>query len=70
MRTLIAGFALTTLCVVLFERPIPVLPWLGICFVLAQPLSRRIAAEDLRRGAWVLTVLAGVIAAWFLRRSL
>ncbi|MEY4581767.1 MAG: hypothetical protein RL701_6470 [Pseudomonadota bacterium] len=72
-RTLLglsAGFALSTCCVVLLERPIPVLPWLGICFVLAQPQARRIAAEDLRRGAWVLTVLAGVIAAWFLRRSL
>jgi len=67
---LLAGFALTTLCVVYFERPIAVLPWLGICFVIAQPKSRVVASDDRRRGAWVLTALAGVLAAWFLRRSL
>lgn len=64
-----AGFVLTTVCVVIFERPIPVLPLLGICFVIAQPAARVVPPEDRRHGVWVLTVLVGALVAWFLRRS-
>jgi len=67
---LLAAFSLTAGCVVAFERPIPVLPWLGICFVCAQPLARRLETGELRRGLWVLTVLTGVFAFWVLRQTL
>jgi hypothetical protein len=72
-RTLLAlvlAYLAAALCVVRFERPIPVLPWLGLWFVILQPRVRNVEADDLRRGAWVLTVLAGVLAAWLWRRSL
>lgn len=70
LLAMLAGFVLTTLCVVAWERPIPVLPWIGACFVLAQPEARKLPAEDARRGAWVLTALAVAFVAWMLRRSL
>jgi hypothetical protein len=66
---LFVGFALTAALVLLLQRPIPVLPLLGVSFVLAQPRARMASAEDLRRGAWVLAALAIVIATVFLRRS-
>lgn len=72
LRSLIAlslGFAVTAALVLLFLRPIPVLPLLGLSIVLAQPRARAASAEDLRRGAWVLAALAFVIATVFLRRS-
>jgi hypothetical protein len=72
-RTVLAlalAYLASVLCVVTFQRPIPVLPWLGGCVVLFQPRARSVASADLRRGAWVLTALAGALAAWFWRRSL
>jgi hypothetical protein len=72
LRSVVAlflGFALTALLVLLLQRPIPVLPLLGVCIVLAQPRARAASAEDLRRGAWVLAALVIVIATVFLRRS-
>jgi hypothetical protein len=66
---LFAAFAATALLVLLFQRPIPVLPLLGASIVLAQPRARAASAADLRRGAWVLAALAVVIATVFLRRS-
>jgi hypothetical protein len=67
---LLAGFTLTIGCVLALERPIPVLPWLGICFVCAHPPARRVDTDDMRRGLWVLTALAGAFALWVLRRTL
>lgn len=72
LRSVVAlflGFALTAALVLLFQRPIPVLPLLGASIVLAQPRARAASAEDLRRGAWVLAALVVVIATVFLRRS-
>jgi hypothetical protein len=72
-RTLLAlalAYASTTAAVIIWSRPIPVLPLLGAALVLAQPQTRAIAPADRRRGAWVITALVGVIAAWILRRSL
>lgn len=72
-RTVLAlalGYAITTAAVILWSRPIPVLPLLGAAMVLAQPRTRAIAPADRRRGAWVITALVGVIAVWILRRSL
>ena len=67
---LAAGYALTTALVIVSERPIPVLPLLGACFVLAQPAARSVSALDRRRGAWALTLIASAVALWFLQRSL
>jgi hypothetical protein len=67
---LLAGFTLTTVCVLALELPIPVLPWLGICFVCAQPRARSIDDAEMRRGLWVLAALAGALAVWVLRRTL
>jgi hypothetical protein len=67
---LAAGYAITTLLVIATERPIPVLPLLGACMVLAQPKAREVAAPDRRRGAWALTLLVSALALWFLQRSL
>lgn len=72
LRSIVAlflGFAVTSALVLLFQRPIPVLPLLGASIVLAQPRARAASAEDLRRGAWVLAALALVIASVFWRRS-
>lgn len=69
VAALFVGFALSAALVLLFERPIPVLPLLGASFVLAQPRARAASPEDLRRGVWVLAALAAVIATVFLRRS-
>jgi hypothetical protein len=72
-RTVLAlavGYVITTAAVVVWSRPIPVLPLLGAAVVLAQPRTRSIAPSDRRRGAWVITALAGMIAVWILRRSL
>ncbi len=66
---LAAAFAATAALVLIFQRPIPVLPLLGASIVLAQPRARAASAADLRRGAWVLAALAVVIATVFLRRS-
>lgn len=71
-RTLLAlgiGYALTTVAVIAWARPIPVLPLLGACVVLAQPATRAIAPADRKRGLWALTALACVLAVWFLRRA-
>lgn len=71
-RTLFAlafGFAATALLVVFTERTIPVLPVLGVSILAAQPRARDASAQDLRRGAWVLAALAGVIATIFFRRA-
>jgi uncharacterized membrane protein len=71
-RTLLAllfGFTLTLGLVLWFERPIPVLPFLGACVLAVHPPARAPSPEDRRRGAWVVTGLAVVIAAWVLRRS-
>jgi hypothetical protein len=65
-----AGYALTTALVIATERPIPVLPLMGACFVIAQPAARRVSALDRRRGAWMLTLIASALALWFLERSL
>lgn len=67
---LAAGYALTTLLVIISERPIPVLPLLGACIVIAQPKARSVETLDRRHGAWVLSLLAGALALWFLKRSL
>ena len=67
---LAAGFAITTSLVIATERPIPVLPLLGACMLIAQPKAREVAQLDRRRGAWVLSLLACALAFWFLQRSL
>jgi hypothetical protein len=64
------GYALTTAFVIATERPIPVLPLMGACFVIAQPAARSVSALDRRRGAWMLTLIASALALWFLQRSL
>ena len=69
LLALVAAFATTAVLVVVWQRPIPVLPLLGVSIVLAQPRARAASAADLRRGAWVLAALAVVIATVFLRRS-
>jgi hypothetical protein len=72
-RTLLAlgaGYALTTLAVIVWARPIPVLPLLGACVVVAQPAARAISPADRKRGLWAITALACVLAVWFIRRSL
>jgi hypothetical protein len=72
-RTLLAlgaGYTITTLAVIVSARPIPVLPLLGACVVLAQPAVRAISPADRKRGLWAITALACVLAVWFLRRAL
>lgn len=64
------SYALTTALVIATERPIPVLPLMGACFVIAQPAARAVSALDRRRGAWMLTLIASAVALWFLERSL
>ena len=67
---LAAGYAVTTCLVIATQRPIPVLPLLGACVVIAQPAARRLSAPDRRHGAWALTMIACAVALWFLQRSL
>ena len=67
---LAAGYAITTALVIVTERPIPALPMLGACVVIAQPMARTVTALDRRRGAWGLGLLACAILIWFLKRSL
>ena len=70
LLALAAAFAITTGLVIATERPIPVLPMLGACLVIAQPKARTVTALDRRRGAWGLGLLAAAILIWFLKRSL
>ena len=70
LLALSAAYALTTALVVFTARPIPVLPLLGACFVIAQPAARSVNALDRRRGALVLTLIASAVVLWFLQRSL
>ena len=67
---LAAGYAITTALVIATQRPIPVLPMLGACMVIAQPKARTVTPLDRRRGAWGLSLLACAILIWFLKRSL
>ena len=66
---LVAAFMATAALVLIFVRPIPVLPLLGASIVLAQPRARAASTADLRRGAWVLAVLVVLITTVFLRRA-
>jgi hypothetical protein len=66
---LVTGYALTTALVLWFAQPIPVLPLLGACMLAVHPAARTPSPDDRRRGAWVVTGLAVVIAVWVLRRS-
>jgi hypothetical protein len=65
---LVLGYALVTWTVIALARPIPVLPFLGVCMLLVQARSRTPAARD-RRGAWAMTALTLLIAAWALQRN-
>jgi hypothetical protein len=68
-RTAVAlagAFVLTLLALVLFERAIPALPFLGAAVVLAHPQARRPAAADRRRGWIAMAVLLLVFLAWLL----
>ncbi|HEY2736261.1 MAG TPA: hypothetical protein VGI70_19820 [Polyangiales bacterium] len=64
------AFAVTALVVVLLERAVPVLPFLGAALLIAQPATRTPPLRDLRRGVLLITAFAAAIAVWVLRRSL
>ncbi|HEX4353267.1 MAG TPA: hypothetical protein VHZ95_10140 [Polyangiales bacterium] len=64
------AFAATALVVMLIERPVPVLPFLGVALLIAQPATRKPPMRDLRRGVLLITAFAAAIAVWVLRRSL
>ena len=64
------AFAATAISVVVFERAIPVLPFLGAAMLAAHPAARAPQARDRRRGLWVMTALGLALAVWVLRRSL
>jgi hypothetical protein len=65
---LVLGYALVTWTVIALARPIPVLPFLGACMLLVHSQARTPAAQD-RRGAWTVTALTLLIAAWALQRN-
>lgn len=72
-RTLIAllgGYLVTVVVVVVAARPIPVLPLFGAGMLLLHPAARKPQSRDLKRGLWVITALAVVLAVWVLRRAL
>jgi hypothetical protein len=69
-RTVLAlGAALlaTMALVLLLERPIPVLPLLGLAVVLAHPQARRPDARDRTRGFIVAALAVAMLAALLLR---
>jgi hypothetical protein len=63
-----AAFLTTMALVLLLERPVPVLPLLGLGMMLAQPQARRPAQRDRARGWLLSTLVIALVAASLLRR--
>jgi len=61
---LAGAFALTLAALVLLERAIPALPFLGAAVVLAHPPTRRPAAADRKRGSIAMALLLLAFLAW------
>jgi hypothetical protein len=70
LMALLAAFASAAIAVGVFERPIAVLPFLGVGVLVAHPAFRRPPTGDQRRGIWLITAFAFALAVWALRGSL
>jgi hypothetical protein len=64
------AFIVTAITVWIFERAIPVLPFLGVALLIAHPALRTPSSRDLRRGLWLVTAFVLALAVWVFRRSL
>ncbi|MEZ4254944.1 MAG: hypothetical protein R3A78_04390 [Polyangiales bacterium] len=65
---LLIGYVAVLLVLVVGQRAVPALPFLGVAFVLAHPVTFRIRAED-RRAAVLGVVLASAAGAWAVFRA-
>jgi hypothetical protein len=64
---LMSGYALTMALVLWLERPVPVLPLLGLAVVIAHPSARRPTQRDRSRGMVVVALVVVGVAALLLR---
>ena len=62
LLALVAGFALTFVALVIFEVPVPALPFLGLAVVASDARTRQVPLADRKHG-WIGAIVLVVVAA-------